>query len=428
METPNTTKPMPPVPNYVDECPVCMSELALYRLPCRHVFCCACIRRLLWDGRARQTASCPLCRSAFWWPCDAHDCNNLARVTCEIPADARMPLRVYRRLLRRGVDMHATFSVDPPLLDRVLASCRARPWVLTAMNLLARRHTNLAADVRLSSAASQIAATEQDQRVRKFVVFRRLLSYRRNPPSWDLVRPLAETLGMVAHCQTALDMCGQGIRRLAMLDPLRTTVTLTDGHTLNLIQYWALLNVPGVADGRLPSDPKEIADLLTDAAGDALVSPTEESIVRALITTAAAYAGACSERRVYRLFGRPTRGVIAQSRMVKQASKPPPQSPTSPDYGLLRVDRARTIVWKAIKHESTDRFVTRTELLRRIDRMDLIPTPCAACEPLIVDNRCSMCQPVTRHEIVQGIKHCCDTGLMLESQDAALGTVYARLN
>ncbi|QBZ81341.1 hypothetical protein pclt_cds_754 [Pandoravirus celtis] len=52
----------------------------------------------------------------------------------EIPTDARLPLRVYRRLLRRGVDMRPVFSTDPPLLDMVLASCRARPWVLAVMH------------------------------------------------------------------------------------------------------------------------------------------------------------------------------------------------------------------------------------------------------------------------------------------------------
>ncbi|AJF97464.1 RING-finger motif-containing protein [Pandoravirus inopinatum] len=325
--------------------------------------------------------------------------------------------------------MRAVFLADPPLLDMVLASCCARPWVLAVMHLLACTQPNLSADVRLSTAASHIAATGEDQRVRKFVVFRRLSSYRRHPASWHLVRPLAESLGMVAHCRAALDTCGQGTRRLAMLDPVHTTITLADGRILNLIQYWMLLNVSGVADGCLPADPKEVADLLADAVGKALTSPREESVVRALITTAAAYAGTCSERRVYRLFARPTSNVLAQTRLIREVSKPPRTATTgAADYSLARVVRARTAILQSIKRAGKNQFVTLADLLRRVEETGSTPIPCAACEPLFVNDRCPKCQSLAHGEIIQAIQHHCDTGCMTEARDPTLGVVYARLN
>ncbi|QBZ81340.1 hypothetical protein pclt_cds_753 [Pandoravirus celtis] len=218
-------------------------------------------------------------------------------------------------------------------------------------------------------------------------------------------------------------------RRLAMLDPVRTTVTLADGRTLNLVQYWMLLNVSGVADGCLPADPKKVADLLADAAGHGLTLPRKESVVRALITTATAYAGTCSERRVYRLFTRPTSSVLAQTRLIREASKPPPTTTTgAADYSLARIDRAQTVVWQSIKRAGKNQFVTLADLLRRVEGAGSTPMPCAACEPLIANERCPECQPLAHGEIIQAIQHHCDSGCMTEARDPTLGVVYARLD
>ncbi|AGO85739.1 Ring domain containing protein [Pandoravirus salinus] len=351
----------------VDECPVCINQLALYGLPCHHRLCLLCIERMLNDATPRRQQRCPLCRTPY------------GRV------DVRRPsLRQCRRLCRHGVDMSAIFGADPVLKFDVLDSCPPRPWALAVMATY-RGAGNWA----LAAAASRIAATHDSQTVRKLAVFRGFFGNERPAGLWGLVRSLAETLGMTDHCKAALRECAPQ-KVLAMIDPLATTVVLADGRTLNLLQYWALVNVSDTTEGRLPDDDIDVASALTQALGQHAALACNPLVVRALVTVATA---APSTTRIDRLFCRPTESVLDRAQNIAACAA---RTTTEPPE---RVRFADVCTWRAVKFHWLEGADMERIVLCAIKSCGGAPRPCDLCELVDADFWCVRCRPLTRTEI-----------------------------
>jgi hypothetical protein len=206
-----------------------------------------------------------------------------------------------------------------------------------------------------------------------------------------------------------------------MLDPAKTIVTLDDGRTLNLLQYWMLLNVPGVADGCLPFDPKEAADLVATSIGDLPVWEGDEPILRAFVSTARGCAA--RESRIDRIFDRPGSKTISMVRDIRRVLRSPctRASWSRSDY----VDRVVFNVLKCARGLT----ITADDVMKTLRANGYVaPPPCAGCEPMGATERCSACLLLTIEDIAHALGRLCSRGYAETLFDPALGTTYTWLD
>lgn len=305
--------------------------------------------------------------------------------------------------------MTGVFAADVELADAVIASCRPRPWVLSAMRALQTRYGRVSADVRLSTAASRIAAS-MGNGAPQWVCALQEISFL--SAAGRIVCVLSTShgrngCGVGYHDTLPMDACGEGQRVLLMLNPLATTVTLSDDRDVNLFQYWVLVNVPETTSDGAPllHDPAGAAEAITRAFGGRKNVRCRREVVRAFVTVAASW-GDPTVRRIDRLFDRPTDDMLERARHIDTRLCSFAQRVQTPGC-LERKVRARNITWQALKR-NRGHAISMAVVMDYVRFMGM-PLVCPLCKT-IPEDACDKCRPIDRVEATRAIRYHCRAG------------------
>ncbi|AGO84725.1 Ring finger protein [Pandoravirus salinus] len=233
-----------------DACPVCCDAPAFYKTACRHAFCLDCLRRLATDDGGR--ISCPLCRSPvvlkFYKNRIIEGAENGGR-----PAARQMlaffdtrPDDVLSVLARDTAVLFRALEQHPAEVLAIDATSQSPPHFLPGAFALSLRMTRLA-DRTVPHALQQMHTVNAPHPIESLHDCR--LTFK--PATTRLVDVASVTDHIVASVADALGiyygmrnvlrhMSNLGLPETVVfrhLHPLQTTVTMTDGTVMNLLQY-----------------------------------------------------------------------------------------------------------------------------------------------------------------------------------------------